>query len=210
MNKHCTYNFQKRTDNLAQNLGGYIWAISSLAVEKLQVRCLKETHIEEIRPPLQIIYIGDGCEAYSPSLATTARTEITTSKDFIGRPGFFIQFNKVYQDSPTLSLWSQITLESLTEKEAEAMVQALPELEQLKLSDIDQNVKRLKKYSFHLPQWVYLTIIIISVLAIMISIGLIIWKVYLMRGAFKEVKTMLGDKPDVGRVVKWENLSRIL
>ena len=154
VNKHCTYNFQKRTGNLAQNVGGYLWAISSLATEKLQVRCLKETHIEEIRPPLQIVYIGDGCEGYSPSLATTARTEITTSRDFIGRPGFFIQFNKVYQRSPTLSLWSwsQITLESLTEKEAAAMVQVLPELEQLKLSDIDQNVRKLKRYSFHLPQ----------------------------------------------------------
>ena len=193
MNKHCTYNFQKRTSNLAQNLGGYLWAISSLATEKLQVRCLKETHIEEIRPPLQIVYIGDGCERYSPSLATTARTEITTSRDFIGRPGFFIQFNKVYQRSPTLSLWNQITLESLTEKEAAAMVQALPELEQLKLSDIDQNVRKLKRYSFHLPQWVYLVIIIVSVLAILVSIGIIIWKVYSMRGAFKEVKTLFGD-----------------
>ena len=93
-------------------------------------------------------------------------------------------------------------MESLTEKEAETMVQALPELEQLKLSDIDQNVKRLKEYSFHLPQWVYLAIIFVNVLAVMISIGQIFWKVYAMRGAFREVKTMLGDKPDVGRVVK--------
>ena len=202
VNKHCTYNFQKRTGNLAQNLGGYLWAISSLATEKLQVRCLKETHIEEIKPPLQIVYIGDGCEGYSPSLATTARTEITTSRDFIGRPGFFTKFNKVYQGSPILSLWNQITLESLTEKEAASMVQVLPELEQLKLSDIDQSVRKLKEYSFHLPQWVYLVIIIVSVLAILVSIGIIIWKVYSMRGAFKEVKTLLGDRPDVGKVVK--------
>ena len=101
-----------------------------------------------------------------------------------------------------MSLWNQITLESLTEKEAAAMVQALPELEQLKLSDIDQNVRKLKRYSFHLPQWVYLVIIIVSVLAILVSFGIIIWKVYSMRGAFKEVKTLLGDKPDVGKVVK--------
>ena len=173
-----------------------------MATEKLQVRCFKETHIEEIKPPLQIVYIGDGCEGYSPSLATTARTEITTSRDFIGRPCLFTKFNKVYQGSPILSLWNQITLESLTEKEAASMVQVLPELEQLKLSDIDQSVRKLKEYSFHLPQWVYLVIIIVSVLAILVSIGIIIWKVYSMRGAFKEVKTLLGDRPDVGKVVK--------
>ena len=47
-----------------------------------------------------------------------------------------------------------------------------------------------------------LVIIIVSVLAIQVSIGIIIWKVYSMRGTFKEVKTLLGDKPDVGKVVK--------
>ena len=35
VNEHCTYNFQKRTGNLAHSLGGYLWTISSLATEKL-------------------------------------------------------------------------------------------------------------------------------------------------------------------------------
>ena len=72
----CTYNIQKRNGNLAQSLGGYLWAISSVATEKIQVRCLKETYIVEIRAVLQIIYIGDGCEGYSPSLAIAAKTEM--------------------------------------------------------------------------------------------------------------------------------------
>ena len=90
IDKQCTYSFKKRTGNLAHSLGGYLWAISSLATEKLQVRCLKETHILEIKPPLQIVLIGDGCEGYSPSLATAAKNEITAINNFINRPGFFI------------------------------------------------------------------------------------------------------------------------
>ena len=58
----CTYNIQRGNGNLAQSLGGYLWAISSIAAEKIQVRCLKETYIVEIKAVLQIIYIGDGCE----------------------------------------------------------------------------------------------------------------------------------------------------
>ena len=54
----------------------------------------------------------------------------------------------MYQGSPILSLWNQITLESLTEKEAASMVKVLPELEQLKLSDIDQNVRKLQRVLF--------------------------------------------------------------
>ena len=91
IDKQCTYNFEKRTGNLAHSLGGYLWAISSLATEKLQVRCLKETHILEIKKtPLKIVLIGNGCEGYSPTLATAAKTEITAINNFINRPSFLI------------------------------------------------------------------------------------------------------------------------
>ena len=170
-------------------------------IKKLQIRCLKETHIVEIRPPLQIVNVGDGYEGYSPSLATTARMVVTTIRDFIEHPGFFQQFKEVYQRNPILSLWSQITFESLSQEKAEAMVNTLPELEQLKLSNIDQNVKQLKEYSFHLPQWVYLMIIVGSVIVFLLGMGIIIWKVYVMIGTFDKAKTLLGNKPDMGKVI---------
>ena len=37
--------FKNRKTSLAQSLGGYMWAISSLAGEKIQIRCLTETHV---------------------------------------------------------------------------------------------------------------------------------------------------------------------
>ena len=83
--RKCTYNLQKRNGNLAQSLGGYLWAISSIAAEKIQVRCLKETYIVEIRAALQIVYIGGGCEGYSPSLAIAAKTEITSNYNIDSR-----------------------------------------------------------------------------------------------------------------------------
>ena len=52
--------FRDRKANLAESLGGYMWAVSSLVGEKIQIRCLTETHVEEIRPPLQVIYVGNG------------------------------------------------------------------------------------------------------------------------------------------------------
>ena len=87
--------------------------------------------------------IGDGCEGYSPSLATTAKTEITATKDFIGRPRFFLQFNAIYEKNPIMSLWKLINFEALSEKDAEAMVEQLPELEEMLLSVIDENVQEI-------------------------------------------------------------------
>ena len=45
-----------------------MWAISSIEQEQLQIRCLEETQVIQIRPPLQVVYIGYGCEGYSPSM----------------------------------------------------------------------------------------------------------------------------------------------
>ena len=60
--KDCTMSFKPREGNLAQSLGGYLWAVSSLVGEKMQIRCLQETHIEQIKSPLQVIHVGNGCE----------------------------------------------------------------------------------------------------------------------------------------------------
>ena len=64
--RDCKYEVKPFLDNRAQSLGGYMWAISSIEQEQLQIRCLEETHVIQIRPPLQVVYVGNGCEGYSP------------------------------------------------------------------------------------------------------------------------------------------------
>ena len=43
-----------RTTNLAYSLDAYLWVISALAAEKLQIRCVMETHIIHIKPPYKL------------------------------------------------------------------------------------------------------------------------------------------------------------
>ena len=203
VNKLCTYNFQKRTGNLAHSLGGYLWAISSIATEKLQVRCLKETHILEIKPPLQIVVIGNGCEGYNPSLAMAAKNEITAIQNILSRPGFFVKFNSIYKGNPVLGLWSQIGFESLSEETIQAMVEHLPELEQLPKDAIEQKSQELYDYSsVQLPQWVFLLILILGVLIFLGGLGIVIWKVYKMRGTFNSVTEVLNEQPNGSGLMK--------
>ena len=63
--KKCLLKTINHTTNLAYSLDGYLWAISALAAKKLQIRCVMETCVIIIKPPLQIVDIGNGCEAYS-------------------------------------------------------------------------------------------------------------------------------------------------
>ena len=76
--RDCKYTVTKVSGNRAISLGGYLWAVSSIKQEQLQVRCLEETHVIEIEPPLQIVYLGNGCEGYSPSMFLPAKNEMTT------------------------------------------------------------------------------------------------------------------------------------
>ena len=82
-----------RTTNLAYSLDGYLWAISALAAEKLQVRYTMETHVITIKPPLQIMDIGNGCEAYSASVYIPANSVLMTTLQSIRRSQFFLEYN---------------------------------------------------------------------------------------------------------------------
>ena len=77
--KNCLLKTINHTTNLAYSLDGYLWAISALAAEKLQIRCVMETRVITIKPPLQIVDIGNGCEAYSASIYILAKSELTTT-----------------------------------------------------------------------------------------------------------------------------------
>ena len=50
--RDCKYSVTKVSGNRAISLGGYLWAVSSIKPEELQVRCFEETHVIEIEPPL--------------------------------------------------------------------------------------------------------------------------------------------------------------
>ena len=77
--RNCLLRTTNQTTNLAYSLDGYLWAVSALATEKLQIRCVMETHVITIKPPLQIVDIGNGCEAYAASIYIPAKSELTAT-----------------------------------------------------------------------------------------------------------------------------------
>ena len=112
----------KYQENKAISLGGYLWAISSIKQEQLQVRCLEETHMIEIQPPLQIVYLGNGCEGYSPSMFLPAKNEMTTHAQIESRREYFLQFNYIYTPDRYIGLWWQFRTRMMSEKEARAFI----------------------------------------------------------------------------------------
>ena len=95
---YCTIITMFRHANMAQSLDGYLWAVSSLKEEKMRIRCLEDSHLEDIKPPLMIVHIGNGCEGYRSNLFIPAKSELTSEDETLTRHVFFLNFNDEYQD----------------------------------------------------------------------------------------------------------------
>ena len=54
---YCTITTMFMYANMAQSLDRYLWVVSSLKEEKMRIRCLEDSHLEDIKPPLTIVQI---------------------------------------------------------------------------------------------------------------------------------------------------------
>ena len=135
---YCTIVTTYRHANMAQSLDGYLWAVSSLKEEKVRIRCLEDSHLEDIKPPLTIVYIGDGCEGYSSNLFIPAKSELTSEDKTLTRHVFFLDFNDEYQDLTKYSLIEQLNLPQLTAKELEELPNRLTALQPMTLNHLKE------------------------------------------------------------------------
>ena len=115
--EYCVIKTKERHANIAQSLDGYVWAISPMQEEKIQLRCLTQTTIKVVKPPLTILYVGNGCEAYSANIYIPAKSELTSHDPELTRHVFFLDFNEEYQNLTRYSMIEDLHFEQLTEKE---------------------------------------------------------------------------------------------
>ena len=117
--RDCLLKTLARTTNLAYSLDGYLWAINALAAEKLQIRCVMETHIIKITPPLQMVDVGNGCEASSANIYIPAKSELTATLQLITRSQFFLDVNFNYASN--FLVWYNLIFAELTETEIKTL-----------------------------------------------------------------------------------------
>ena len=110
-----------RTTNLPYNLDGYLWAISALAAEKIQIRCVMETHVITIKHPLQIVDVGNGCEAFSASIYIPAKSELTATLQSITRSQFFLDYSFSYTNVSNFLVWYNFSFAKLMETEIKTL-----------------------------------------------------------------------------------------
>ena len=174
--KNCLLKTINCTTNLAYSLDRYLWAISALAAEKLQVRCVMETCVITIKPPIQIVDIGNRCEAYSASIYIPAKSELTTTLQSITQSQFFLDYNFNYTNVSNFLIWHKTNFATLTTDEIKtlkAKMLKLPTMLMDKFKNVLGNID--EKYPFSLsPKLILALLILIGVCTIVIRV-LFIW-----------------------------------
>ena len=189
--KYCMINTKIRHVNYAQSLDGYMWAISPLTTDKLQIRCLTETSVEIIKPPLQIVYIGNGCEGYSPNVYIPAKSELTSTIDTTARRDFFISFNEKYENMSKYGIWYELEVEQLTPEEMETLPIRLTEFPPMVLNHLKKRIKPIdpkNPWSIH-PNLVLFLLIGTFIFWVIVVI-IIVWQIYLLRSHVRGFKPM--------------------
>ena len=106
-----------------------------------------DTHVEDIKPPLTIVYVGNGCEAYSSNLYIPAKSELTSRDDTLVRYVYFQQFNEDYQNLTKYSLIEDSGIKQLTDREIENLPDCLAALPILRFNELKRRLKDLSTYT---------------------------------------------------------------
>ena len=193
IDQYCKYQFKQTDNNYATSLGGFMWAISAVITEKLQVCCLTKTHVVDIRPPVEIVYIGNGCKGYSPHLYIPARSTLTSEINIFERGQYFLKFNAKYQTDPKIGIWAKLKFRLQSKEEARKEVQKWAELQPITMEYLGQKLDLIdtEKYPFELPTKALLLLLIIVTLIIVIGLVIALVKWWKGHEGSKEIKNMV-------------------
>ena len=137
-----------------------------------------ETHVITIKPPLQIVDIGNGCKAYSASIYIPAKSELTTTLQSITRSQFFLEYNFNYTNMSNFLIWYKSDFTKLTIKEIETLNAKMLKLPTMSMELFDNVLENIDEdYPFSLsPKLILALLITIGICVIAIGILFIGYK----------------------------------
>ena len=132
-----------------------------------------ETHVITIKPPLQIVDVGNGCTAYSASIYIPAKSELTATLQSLTRSQFFLEYNFNYTNVSNFLVWYTLEFAKLTNEEIKtlkAKVLISPTMSMEKFDNVLENID--ENYPLSLSPTLTLALLV-SVGVCIIALGII-------------------------------------
>ena len=135
-----------------------------------------ETHVITIKPPLKVVDIGNGCEAYSASIYIPAKSEVKATLQSITRSQFFLEYNFNYTNVSSFLVWYKSDFTKQTNEEIKTLKAKVLKLPTMSMEIFDNVLENIDEdYPFSLSPTLILALLM-SVGICVISIGIIfIW-----------------------------------
>ena len=123
-----------------------------------------ETHVITIKPPLQIMDIGNGCEAYSASIYIPAKSELMATLQSVTRSQFFLEYNFNYTNVNNFLVWYKLDFAKLTNDEIKTLKAKVLKLTTMSMEIFDNVLENIDEdYPFSLSPKL--------ILALLVSVG---------------------------------------
>ena len=147
-----------------------------MATERLQIRCVMETNVITIKPPLQIVDIGNGCEAYSASIYIPAKLELTTTLQSITRSQFFLDYNYIYTNVSNFLIWHKTNFATLTTDEIKTLKAKMLKLPTMSMEIFNKVLENIDEdYPFSMSPKLILALLVLTGLCTIVIGILFIW-----------------------------------
>ena len=135
-----------------------------------------EMNVITIKPPLQIVDIGNGCEAYSASIYIPAKSELTTTLQSITRSQFFLDYNFNYTNVSNFLIWHKTNFATLTTDEIKTLKAKILKLPTMSMDIFNKVLENINKdYPFSMSLKLILVLLILTGLCTIVIGILFIW-----------------------------------
>ena len=129
-----------------------------------------------IHPPLQIVDIGNGCEAYSTSIYIPAKSELTATMQSLTRSQFFLEYNFQYTNVSNFVVWYKTDFVNLTKEEITSMKVKIIKLPTMSMDIFEKSLETIDKhYPFSLSPKLILALLVATGVCFVVFGLLFIW-----------------------------------
>ena len=129
-----------------------------------------------IHPPLQIVDIGNGCEAYSTSIYIPAKSELTATMQSLTRSQFFLDYNFQYTNVSNFVVWYKTDFATLNKEEITSLKAKIMKLPTMPMDIFDRTLETIDEhYPFSLTPKLILALLVTTGVCFVVFGILFIW-----------------------------------
>ena len=135
-----------------------------------------ETNVITVKPLLQIMDIGNGCETYSSSIYIPAKSELTATMQSVTQSQFFLEYNFNYTNVSNFLIWHKMNFASLTNDEIKTLKAKMLKLPTMSMDIFNKVFGNINEnYPFSISPKIILALLILVALCTIVIGILFLW-----------------------------------